>query len=714
MKKLFLLIFLAVTSSLYAAGFNAVLSTDGNFVIAVGNTGNLFRSSNGGATWGRYTIAAYNFTCLGSFGSNIYIGSDNGKVYKTQAGTYPLTEYSLPVSGKVNSISFVDANNGWLCGENFVYKTTNGGTTWINAVGSLPPAKYYSISFKDAANGIITGESIYDFITTNGGTSWSITAINPFSNVYKKAKYFNDGIVMAGPNGALAVKIGAAPFASVDTRIRTDVTGIAGTSAANVHVCGGGGFIRNNFGAKPDFQNFEKNPMMANLVDIFYSDANKGWAVSSMNDAIINTTDGGTIWALPSGTNAVYSWQNKLTASGSIGNTLCQHPFNRDAMYVVYGAGVYASYNRGENWTLINMISVPGYTPYRCHSFYVSPLDTNIWVAACEASTDLVLYTANRGLTWTVSLARNFSAYGQPLEMDQNDPSTFYYVPDGGGFYKSTNSGANFTQISAFPFISPCDIIVMYDSSNVLYLGESSPSRIYKSTNYGVNWTLNMTYTSGSEIPSIANSVFDRSIAYATTFSSPLYKTSNYGDTWTNILSLGSSGWGSDLCHEDPNVYAAGTYGGATCYSTMNNGANFITSAIGGGSGAGFIFPERGYLMAQQTSNLYKFYANYTVATSVNEYVNPLNVPTGFSLYQNKPNPFNPETTIKFDLNKDGVISLDVFNQLGQHITTLASGYRAVGNYEVQFDGSGLSSGIYFYRLISPGGVETKKMFLVK
>ena len=714
MKKLFLLVLLVAASNTFAAGFNAILTTDGNFVIAVGNAGNLFRSSNGGASWGKYTIAAYNFTCIGSYGSNIWIGSDNGKVYKTQAGISPLTEYPLPVSGKINSICFTDANNGWLCGENFVYRTSNGGTSWYNALGSLPSAKYYSISFKDANNGIITGESIYDFITTNGGSSWAITAFNPFNNVYKKAKYFSDGIVMAGPNGALAFKDGSNPFTSVNSRVNTDITGVSGTSVMNAHVCGGGGFIRNNSGPKPYFQNFEASPMLANLVDICYYNANNGWAVSSLNDAIIRTTDGGVTWNIPAGASAVYSWQSKLTATGSIGNTLCQHPLNKDAMFVVYSASVYASYNRGENWTLINTIAVPGYTPTRCHSFYVSPLDTNVWVAACEASTDLVLYTANRGLTWTVSLARNFSAYGQPLEMDQNNPSTFYFVPDGGGFYKSTNSGANFTQISAFPFISPCDIVVMYDSSNVLYLGESSPSRVYKSTDSGLNWSLQMTYNSGSEVPSMANSVFDKSIAYATTFSTPLYKTSDYGNTWTNILSMSGSGWGSDLCHEDPNLFAAGTYGGATCYSTMNTGANFVVSNIGGGAGAGFIYPERGYILAQQTSNVYKFYANYTVLTTVNEHVNPVGVPTGFKLSQNVPNPFNPQTKIKFDLTREGVISLDVFNNLGQLVKTLASGYRTAGAYETEFDGSGLSSGVYFYRLSSPEGIDTKKMFLLK
>jgi hypothetical protein len=80
----------------------------------------------------------------------------------------------------------------------------------------------------------------------------------------------------------------------VDSKIITDIRGVSGTSFTDVHVCGGGGFIRNNKNGNTSFTNFEINPELQNLVDIFYSDANNGWAVSSMNDCVIRTTNGGT------------------------------------------------------------------------------------------------------------------------------------------------------------------------------------------------------------------------------------------------------------------------------------------------------------------------------------------------------------------------------------------------------------------------------------
>ncbi|MBK9334419.1 MAG: hypothetical protein IPM96_18925 [Ignavibacteria bacterium] len=107
-----------------------------------------------------------------------------------------------------------------------------------------------------------------------------------------------------------------------------------------------------------------------------------------------------------------------------------------------------------------------GNTP---HSFFVSPVDTNIWLMALESSPDKIYRTTNYGQSWTEVMSRAFSNYGQPLEMDQNDPHVCYFTPDNGGFWKSTDEGATWNEISNnYPFRSPCDIIVMYDSSNVI------------------------------------------------------------------------------------------------------------------------------------------------------------------------------------------------------------------------------------------------------
>jgi hypothetical protein len=76
-------------------------------------------------------------------------------------------------------------------------------------------------------------------------------------------------------------------------------------------------------------------------------------------------------------------------------------------------------------------------------------------------------------------------------------------------------------------------------------------------------------------------------------------------------------------------------------------------------------------------------------------------IPKEYSLYQNYPNPFNPTTTIKFDLPKDGLVSLEIFDILGRRITTLVNENRTAGSYEQTFNASSLASGVYVYKLQS-------------
>lgn len=94
--------------------------------------------------------------------------------------------------------------------------------------------------------------------------------------------------------------------------------------------------------------------------------------------------------------------------------------------------------------------------------------------------------------------------------------------------------------------------------------------------------------------------------------------------------------------------------------------------------------------------------------------VNSTETPKEYQLSQNYPNPFNPTTNISFALAKSGYMSLKVYNSMGQEVKTLTSGVLNAGSYTVNFDGTGLSSGIYFYKLQSEGFTSVKKMMLVK
>jgi hypothetical protein len=89
-------------------------------------------------------------------------------------------------------------------------------------------------------------------------------------------------------------------------------------------------------------------------------------------------------------------------------------------------------------------------------------------------------------------------------------------------------------------------------------------------------------------------------------------------------------------------------------------------------------------------------------------------VPAVFALNQNYPNPFNPSTIINYQLAIDNYTTLKVYNLIGKEVATLVNGNQSAGSHQVTFDGSALTSGVYFYKLQSGSNVEVKKLTLVK
>jgi plastocyanin len=85
-----------------------------------------------------------------------------------------------------------------------------------------------------------------------------------------------------------------------------------------------------------------------------------------------------------------------------------------------------------------------------------------------------------------------------------------------------------------------------------------------------------------------------------------------------------------------------------------------------------------------------------------------------FELLQNYPNPFNPSTNIEFRISDRGFVSLKVYNILGGEIATLVNEEKERGVYDITFDATGLSSGMYLYKLQAGNFVETRKMIMMK
>ena len=123
------------------------------------------------------------------------------------------------------------------------------------------------------------------------------------------------------------------------------------------------------------------------------------------------------------------------------------------------------------------------------------------------------------------------------------------------------------------------------------------------------------------------------------------------------------------------------------------------------GIGAKFISPARSvqYILIEP--------GNFPLEVKPGEIARNLE---SFYLQQNYPNPFNPNTNIRFTISKAGKVILKVYNLIGQELTTIVNEYKNPGTYNVDFNAAGLSSGIYFYKIVTGNFSDTKKMMLLK
>ena len=164
------------------------------------------------------------------------------------------------------------------------------------------------------------------------------------------------------------------------------------------------------------------------------------------------------------------------------------------------------------------------------------------------------------------------------------------------------------------------------------------------------------------------------------------------------------------------NWMTAGTFDTDTLITGTDGGVGIMAGeSLNLNSGASRIFY---YAIAAGTSssdmlvNMDAAIQEYNTITSVEADHN--NIPDGFVLEQNYPNPFNPSTTIKFGMPEGSVVTLKVFNSIGEKVGDLINQYLSAGTYTYHFNASKLPSGIYFYTLQADRQIISKKMTLIK
>jgi len=155
-----------------------------------------------------------------------------------------------------------------------------------------------------------------------------------------------------------------------------------------------------------------------------------------------------------------------------------------------------------------------------------------------------------------------------------------------------------------------------------------------------------------------------------------------------------------DLKGNDWNVLELEIPGNVNNSSVQSIGVSFTN--IGVNAGATSVYID-------------DIYFNKKSPTAINEQDNDLaDIPDDFKLFNNYPNPFNPETKIRYNLPKNTKVKLNIYNIVGRQVKTLIDDYKTAGSYEVIFDGSELASGVYLYTLEAGDYKDVKKMILLK
>ncbi|GEM_PF-1534781 len=365
--------------------------------------------------------------------------------------------------------------------------------------------------------------------------------------------------------------------------------------------------------------------------------------------------------------------------------------FNESTGITAGNGGIWRSVNSGINWNQVlngpnvNSVSFP-----------------NINNGYAVGDSGRIYKTTDEGLNWApVSSPMSQNLFGVFFY----NPTTGWAVGQQGIIVKTINGGSSWTTQNS-QTTQDLWSIFMLNLTDGYVAGGSTNEIVLQTGNGGYNWAYilnqqNNTISALIGVPGSPNKV----ITVGTV--GRIRRSTDYGVNWT--VSTITSYQLNCIQFIDGNTgYIAGNSG--TILQTTNNGlnwnANIITSL--NLNCIWFIDSYTGWAVGQNG-------AVFRTGIPVGVHQISSEIHKGFQLYQNCPNPFNPITNIKFDVNKnDTYIVLNIYDLLGRKIQTLVNEKLNVGSYEVGWNGENYSSGLYFYQLQTSNGNQFKKMILTK
>ena len=324
--------------------------------------------------------------------------------------------------------------------------------------------------------------------------------------------------------------------------------------------------------------------------------------------------------------------------------------------------------------------------------------------------------TTDGGITWEkkVLSATEGDAGIQVQFVDENNGWASVYNPSSGNIriMRSTDGGVNWSPITGG------DIFYFVDANNgwAITVIEPAPYKIMNTTNGGEDWSVQ--YTDDTEDCFNAIQFTDLNNGWVVGDEGKIVKTTDGGSNWTPITNTGITSESYSKCVFFLNATTG--WIGTNIPNQQGDIQRVILHTTDGGSS----WTMQNLQISDAVFSIFFWDANngwftagdgvighYTGTTGVEE---NNNIPNEFSLLQNYPNPFNPTTVIKYSIKNAGMVSLKVYDILGQEVATLVNKEQTPGLYEVEFNAQNLTSGIYFYRFQAGSFSESKNLILIK
>ena len=456
-------------------------------------------------------------------------------------------------------------------------------------------------------------------------------------------------------------------------------------------------------------------PVSLFYISIYFTDRMNGWACG--NDArIIHTTDGGNTWISQPNPYVTFNpilygiYFTNPDTGWAVGGDHGSYPGFINRRVILHTT------NGGDSWEF--QFDQSGEWPFYCVNF-----STSVDGYAAGQFGDIV-NTSDGGSTWSektpVTSYQPFSIYF--VNSDTGWTSGEYLgVPHVSYISKTTDGGTSW-DIQTFGTDDYLQDIHFIDSESGWAVGGTiggsggvQHSVILHTSDAGINWEPESAPTSSTLLglsfsPGHTGwAVGSNGVLISTLNPVPVELTSFIASTNENDITLNwqtkteTNNSGFDICRSAAGDQSEGhwlTVGHVPGHGTSikTNNYSFIDKNLESG--------EYSYKLIQ-----IDFDGKRTESEIVNVRVNN---PGEYTLAQNYPNPFNPSTSIEYSIPVAGFVSIIIYNSLGEKINSLVNAQRRAGNYRVNFDAAGLSSGIYYYRINAGDYTSVKKMILLR